>query len=97
MSFKIIKVTEDVLKTLPVTNISISSLPGVDTLSDYIINLVKSVVLKSMGGIGQICIIVCGMSIMWFMLNNDSRIARDGAGGSIIIYIGTKIVEVWLK
>lgn len=87
-------------KMLVKTNTLAQLLPfnnPVDKVSDYIISLAKNLVLKSCGGIGQVCVIVCGLSIMWFMINNNSKVAKEGFSGSIIVYIGTKLIEILVK
>ena len=68
-----------------------------EKVADWIISIIKNIVLKSCNGVGQVCIIVCGLSIMWYMISNDSKVAKDGFAGSIIVYIGTKLIEVWIR
>lgn len=64
---------------------------------DFIVKTGKMVILKSCHGIGEVSIIVCGLSILWWITNNDSKKAKEGATGSVVVYIGTKLVEILVK
>ena len=75
----------------------INSPEKIKATTGFFKGVIKNLVVGSCGAIGQVCIIVCGLSIMWFIINNKSNLAKEGFTGSIMVYIGTKLIEIVFK
>lgn len=69
----------------------------VEKTGEYIIGVLKFLTLKSCGFIQALCIVGFGVFALWFIIYNKSNIAKEGCAGSVIIYIGTKLIEVLVK
>lgn len=69
----------------------------IDKVVDFAGKVIKELVVKSCGITGQVCIVTFGLFVIWFVINKDSKIAKEGCAGSIVVYIGTKLVELLIK
>lgn len=66
----------------------------IEKTGEYIIGVLKFLTLKSCGFIQALCIIGFGVFALWFIIYNDSNIAKEGCAGSVVVYIATKLIEV---
>lgn len=69
----------------------------VDKTVDFVGKAIKGLVIKGCGITGEVCIITFGLFVIWLVINKDSVIAKEGLAGSIVVYIGTKLVELMVK
>ena len=69
----------------------------IDKAVDFTGKVIKGLVIKGCGITGEICVIAFGLFVIWLIINKDSIIAKEGCAGSIVIYIGIKLVELMVK
>lgn len=72
------------------------ALPLIGDVTDWIIDLFKTLLIKSIDGLCFICILVVGLSILAYVIDNKSFSPKKYMTGGFVVYFGLRIIEYLL-
>ena len=73
------------------------TLPIIDDAVDWIIGLFKSLLIKSMDALCFMCVLIVALSILAYIIDNDSFSPKKYITGGFVTYFGLRIVEYLLS